>query len=61
MSTINIPYDGPTYYVEDAIKFIHDKTGIDEQLIEDILEAEDDYMRSIGLIVEIEEEEDGLS
>lgn len=48
----------PAYYVEDAIEFIHDKTGIDEQLIEEILMAEDDYMRSIGLIVEIEEIEE---
>ena len=58
MSNGYIPNDGPMYYVEDAVKFIHDKTGVDEHLIEEILMAEDDYMRSIGLIVEIEDVED---
>lgn len=43
------------YYVEEAVSFIHNKTGIDEQLVRDVLEAEEDYMRSLGLIVEIEE------
>ena len=47
--------DEPIYYVEEAVSFIHNKTGIDEQLIRDVLDAEEDYMRSIGLIVELEE------
>lgn len=47
--------NSPVYYVEDAVSFVHNKTGIDEQLIRDILDAEEDYMRSIGLIVELEE------
>ena len=47
--------NGPVYYVEEAVGFIINKTGIDEQLIRDVLDAEEDYMRSIGLIIELEE------
>ena len=53
MSAVNIFEDGPIYYEEDAVNFIRNATNIDEELIRKVLEAEEDYMRSIGLIVEL--------
>lgn len=44
----------PVYEWEDAINFIAERSNIDKNIIEKILELEEDYMRSIGIIVEDE-------
>ena len=40
------------YEWEDAVNFIAERSNIDKETIEKILELEEDYMRSIGVIVD---------
>ena len=47
-------YDGPVYYVEDALEFIRKRCNLSDTVINLVLELEIDYMRSIGLIEEME-------
>lgn len=47
--------DAPMYYHEDAVEYIRSRSGLSEKLINKVLELEMDYMRSIGLVYEIEE------
>lgn len=44
----------PVYEWEDAINFIAERCDIDKEVIEKVLGLEEDYMRSIGVIVEEE-------
>lgn len=44
----------PVYDWDDAINFIAERCDIDKETIEKILILEEDYMRSIGIIVEFE-------
>ena len=46
----------PMYIDEDAINFIHRRLKLSKYIIEQVLEAEFDYMKSIGLVYEIEED-----
>lgn len=48
--------NAPMYYVEDAIEFIRSRSGLDYDIVSQVLELEEDYMRSIGLIIEEMEE-----
>lgn len=41
----------PVYEWEDAINFIVERCDIDKETIEKVLILEEDYMRSIGIIV----------
>lgn len=45
------------YIYNDAIDYIAEKTGIKAGIIEEVLMAELDYMRSIGLVYDMEDEE----
>lgn len=45
----------PVYEWEDAINFIAERCDIDKETIEKVLLLEEDYMRSIGIIVDEEE------
>ena len=47
--------DTPMYYHEDAVEFIRSRSGLDYDTVNLVLELEMDYMRSIGLVYEIEE------
>lgn len=38
------------YYWEDAVEFIHNKSQIDKDTIDKVLELELDYMRTLGLV-----------
>ncbi len=42
----------PVYEYEDAINFIAERCDIDKDTIEKVLMLEEDYMRSIGIIVD---------
>lgn len=42
----------PVYEWEDAINFIAERCDIDEEVIEKVLLLEEDYMRSVEIIVE---------
>lgn len=42
------------YYDEDAIKFIHSRSDLNRDVINKVLELELEYMKSIGLVYEIE-------
>lgn len=44
----------PMYYDNDAIEYIRSRSDLSEDVISKILELELDYMRSIGLVYEIE-------
>lgn len=44
--------DAPIYVFEDAVNFIAERCNIDRETIEKILMLEDDYMRSVGIIIE---------
>ena len=46
----------PVYDYEDAINFISEKCDISRDTIEKILMLEEDYMRSIGIIVDEKEQ-----
>ena len=46
--------DGPMYYENDAIEFIRSRSGLSEKMISKVLELEFEYMKSIGLVEEIE-------
>lgn len=41
----------PVYEWEDAINFIAERCDIDKETIEKVLILEEDYMRSVGIIV----------
>lgn len=43
------------YEWEDSINFITERCDIDKEIIEKVLLLEEDYMRSIGIIVDKEE------
>ena len=53
--------DSPMYIHEDAVKFIKRRLGLSDYIIEKVLEAEFDYMKSIGLAYEIEGDTDDES
>lgn len=42
----------PIYVFEDAVNFIAERCNTDRETIEKILMLEDDYMRSVGIIIE---------
>ncbi|MDE6435759.1 MAG: hypothetical protein K2L07_16235 [Lachnospiraceae bacterium] len=44
--------DMSVYEYEDAINFIAERCDIDKDIIERVLLLEEDYMRSIGIIVD---------
>ena len=44
--------DTPIYEYEDAINFISEKCDVGKDIIEKVLLLEEDYMRSIGIIVD---------
>lgn len=43
------------YYHEDAVEYIRSRSGLSVKLINTVLELEMDYMKSIGLIYEMDE------
>ena len=45
----------PVYEWEDAINFIAERCDVDKETIEKVLLLEEDYMRTIGIIVNEEE------
>ena len=45
----------PIYDYEDCANMIQEKTGLSRKIIADVLNAEIDYMKSIGIIDEDEE------
>ena len=45
----------PVYEWEDAINFIAGRCDINKETIEKVLSLEEDYMRTIGIIVDEEE------
>lgn len=45
----------PIYNYEDCADMIQEKTGLSRKIIADVLNAEIDYMKSIGIIDEDEE------
>ena len=49
------------YDYEDTINFICKRLGLSKYIVEKVLEAELDYMKSIGLAYEIEGETDDES
>lgn len=42
------------YDYDEAVKFIEEKSGLDVDVIEKVLDLEEEYMRSIGIIDEDE-------
>lgn len=46
----------PVYDYEDAINFISERCDISKDTIEKVLMLEEDYMRSIGIVVDEQEE-----
>lgn len=42
----------PVYDYEDAINFIVERSDVNKDVIEKVLMLEEDYMRSIGIIVD---------
>ena len=44
--------DTPMYIVTDAIEFIRSRSDLSEDVISRVLELEEEYMRSLGLIVD---------
>ena len=42
----------PVYEYEDAINFISERCDVSKDIIEQVLLLEEDYMRSIGIIVD---------
>lgn len=55
MEYIDEDVSEPMYVVTDAIDFIAERCDIDKETIAKVLSIEEDYMRSLGLIVEEEE------
>lgn len=45
----------PIYDYEDCANMIQEKTGLSREIIADVLNAEIDYMKSIGIIDEDED------
>ena len=45
----------PVYEWEDAINYIAERCDVDKETIEKVLLLEEDYMRTIGIIVDEEE------
>ena len=45
----------PVYEFEDAINFISERSNIEKDTIKKVLELEEEYMKSIGVIVDKEE------
>ena len=45
----------PVYEWEDAINYITERCDVDKEIIEKVLSLEEDYMRTIGIIVDEEE------
>lgn len=46
----------PVYDYEDAINFIAERSDIRKSIIEKVLMLEEDYMRSIGIVIDEKEE-----
>lgn len=44
------------YSDDDAVEYIKNETGLNEGLIQEVLNAEFEYMKSVGLIEELEED-----
>lgn len=42
--------DTPVYFVEDAIEFICEQTGLNEEIVRVVLESEEEYMIHIGVM-----------
>ena len=42
----------PFYDTNDAIKFISERTGIDKEIVEKVLDCDVEYMKSIGVIID---------
>ena len=40
------------YYTDEAIKFISEQTGIDQSIVEKVLNADVKFMRKVGIIEE---------
>lgn len=51
---INMNNNTPVYNWEDAIKFIHERCNLSKDAITEVLELEEEYMKSVGIIVEEE-------
>lgn len=49
--------NAPVYYVDEAVEFIFERSGINKNVINKVLELEADYLRSLGLIVDLNNEE----
>lgn len=49
----------PFYDTNDAIDFISERTGIDRDIVGKVLDADVEYMKSIGIITEITEDTEG--
>ena len=47
----------PVYNWKDAINFIHERCNLSEDVISEVLELEEEYMKSVGIILEEEMEE----
>lgn len=45
----------PVYNWEDAVKFIHERCNLSEDMIIEVLQLEEEYMKTIGVITEEEE------
>lgn len=54
MEEINMNDNTPVYNWEDAIKFITERCNLSEDVIIEVLELEEEYMKSVGIIVEEE-------
>lgn len=48
----NMNDNTPVYSWEDSIKFIHDRCNLSEDVIIEVLELEEEYMKNVGIIVE---------
>lgn len=46
----NMNENTPVYNWEDAVNFITEKCEVKKDVIEKVLELEEDYMRSVGII-----------
>ena len=54
MEEINMNDNTLVYNWKDAIKFIHERCNLSEDVIVEVLELEEEYMKSVGIIVEEE-------
>lgn len=50
-----IPSEEIVYDWNDAVEFIHDRCNLSRDIIDEVLELEEQYMESIGIVVKKEE------